>query len=111
MLFLFADLEPVFDEDNAVILEQSFEPWAHPQEVCILFVSTEFHYVFDEGTVVPTSVEDDDLTSRRQIFDVPLRVHLRLFTLGGGGQSNVPKDARTYAFHDPVDHAALSGGI
>src|SRR5215469_14645890 len=107
MLFLLADLEPVFDEDNAIIFEESLKAWAHAQKICILLVRAKFHYVFDERTVVPASVEDNDLTSRRQFFDVALRVQLRLFTLGGGGQSNVAKDARTHAFQDSVNYAAF----
>ena len=50
-----------------------------------LFCGAKAHYSFYTGTVVPTSVEDDDLTGSRKMRDVALDIHLRMLSLGRGG--------------------------
>jgi hypothetical protein len=45
------------------------------------------------------------------MFDITLKIDLRALPLGRSGESDDPKDARTDAFGDPLDHAALAGRI
>ena len=71
----------------------------------------EAHDPLDAGPVVPTAVEDHDLAGRREVRDVALEVHLRLLPLGRGGQGHDPEHPRADPFGDPLDRAALAGGV
>jgi hypothetical protein len=49
----------------------------------ILVFSAETHYVFDAGTVVPTAVENYNLTGSGKILHIKLKIHLALFAAAG----------------------------
>ena len=81
------------------------------QKVFDLFLGGIAHHPLDPGPVVPTAVEEHDLTGRRQMREVALDVHLRLLALGRRGQRDHAEDARAGALGDALDDAALAGGI
>ena len=45
-----------------------------------LFLGAETHYVLDAGAVVPATIEQDDLTCRRKLRDIALRISDRSFS-------------------------------
>src|SRR4051794_6396290 len=77
----------------------------------MLFFGAESHDILDTSTVVPTSVEDDDLTGRRKVGQVALHVHLALFAVRRRGKRNHAKYARTDALRDRPDSTALASPI
>src|SRR5262249_51276181 len=71
----------------------------------------ESHDALDSGAVVPTAVEEDDLTCCRKVRQVALDVELRFLALGGGRQRDDAKHPGAYPFCDRLDDATLAGGI
>src|SRR5262245_12006375 len=67
--------------------------------------------MLDSRAVVPAAVEEHDLASRREMFHVALQIHLRLLTLGRGGESDDTEDARADPLGDGFDAATLAGGV
>jgi hypothetical protein len=53
--------------------EKSLEDGTVPQKLPVLFLCTKAHYVLDTRAVIPTSVEDNDFTSRGKLFNVALK--------------------------------------
>src|SRR5579859_565154 len=76
MLLRFADLKPVLDKDNAVVLQQRLERRAHTEEVGVLFIAAKSHDMLDESTVVPAAIEDSYFPRSRHFFDVSLSIQL-----------------------------------
>src|SRR5262245_17337422 len=111
-LLLVTDLQPEFDEDDAGVgNDVSLERRAQFQEFMMLLLRTEPHHVFDTRAIIPTAVEDDDLTCRRKVRHVALHVHLRLLTVRRCWQRHEPEDARADAFGDGADGAAFPGAV
>src|SRR5208282_4025071 len=71
----------------------------------------EAHDRLDAGPVVPTSIEDHHLASRREVLYVALDVHLGLLAIGWGGQCHDPEDTWADPFGDPLDRATLPGSV
>src|SRR6516162_7855544 len=111
LLLLVADLQPIFDEYDAVVDDEQFELGAHLEEAAMLRLRTETHYVLDAGTVVPTAVEDHDLASRREMREVTLEIYLRLLAIGRRRQRHHSENAWANPLGDRLDRAALPGGI
>src|SRR5262245_43601096 len=76
LLFLVADGEPVFQQDDAAADEHPLELRAGAQEFRVLVLRAEAHDVFHPGPVVPAPVEQDDLPGSGQVGDVALEVPL-----------------------------------
>src|SRR5262249_45114366 len=108
VLLLLADFEPVFNQDNSIGFHQSFECRTHPQELVVLLVGTKPHDVFDKCAVIPAAIEQYYLSRCGQFVDIALRIHLRLLPVRRSRQRHMTKDARTYPFHDPTNHAAFA---
>ncbi len=72
-----------------------------------LLVGAEPHDSLDAGAVVPTAVEDHDLTRGGEVRDVALHVHLRLLAFGGCGQRDDTEHAWADALGDRLDRATL----
>src|SRR5215471_20274089 len=85
-LFLRADLQPIFEQDDTGIDDNLLKRGHHFQEMFGLLFGAEAHDPLNAGPVVPAAVEDHDLPGRGKMRDVALGVHLRLFALGGRGQ-------------------------
>src|SRR5690242_19813476 len=111
MLLPLADLKPVFDEGDAIVLQKRLKSGAHEEEVSVLLVAAKTHYMLNERTIVPAAIENRDFASRRHFLDVALCVQLRLFTLGWRRQCDVAKNPWTDAFHQAMDYFALTRGI
>ena len=84
---------------------------ARAQEVGVLLVGAEAHHALDAGAVVPTAVEEHDLAGRGQVRDVPLEVPLRALAFGGRTERDDACEPRVEPLHDPLDRAALAGGV
>ncbi len=66
---------------------------------------------FHPCPVVPTAIEDHHFTRCRQMGNVALPEPLALFALGGCRQGDYPEDPRAHPLGDPLDDAALAGGL
>ena len=69
------------------------------------------HDALDAGAVVPAAVEDQDLAGGGQLLDVALHVDLGLLPVGGRRQRDDAEDPRADPLGQPLDHAALAGGV
>src|SRR5246127_3321968 len=107
MLLPLAHLKPVFDEDDAIVLQKRLKRRAHAEEVGVLLVAAKTHYTLNERAIVPAAIENCDFASRRHFLHVTLCIQLRLFTLVRRRQCDVAKHTWTDAFHQPMDHPAL----
>ena len=76
-----------------------------------LVLGAEAHHPLDARAVVPAAVEDHDLAGRRQLRDVALHVDLGLLAVGRRRQRDDAEDARADPLGEPLDHAALAGGV
>ena len=77
----------------------------------MLLLGAESHHVFDAGAIVPAAVEDDDLARGREVLDVALHEHLRLFAVRGRRQRHHAEHARAHPLGDRLDGPALAGGV
>src|SRR5579872_2190719 len=72
MLYFLTEFEPVLHQNNAIVFEEGFESRTHAEKVIVLFSSAEFHYMFDERTVIPTAIEKHYLARCWQFLDIAL---------------------------------------
>src|SRR3954451_16308684 len=77
----------------------------------MLLLTAEAHHVLDSSPVVPTAVEDDDLTSRWEVRHVALKVDLALLAVGLGWKGHRPKNAGADTFRDRFDRTARSCSV
>ena len=89
-LLVGAHLEPVLHQHDAGVDHRLLDRGDLLQEPLRQVVGAEAHDPFDAGPVVPTAVEDDDLSRGGEVRDVSLHVHLRLLALGRRGQAPRP---------------------
>src|SRR5580765_1483974 len=82
VLFLFRYFEPVLKQDDALTDQKSFERWTVPEKLSVLFLSTKAHRVLDTGAVIPAPVEDYDLPSGGELFNVALSMELCFLPFG-----------------------------
>ena len=80
-LLVTADGEPDLEKMDAIVHEELLERNDLIEETHDLLVSRETHDAFDAGSVVPGSIEERNLTARRELFDVPLEIPLSLLDL------------------------------
>src|SRR5271166_6304293 len=111
MLLFLGDIEPVLQQDDAVVDNEVFEEGTAVEELFVFLLGAEPHYMLDPGAVVPAPVEDDDFPSRGQMLNVALRVDLRLLPLRRCRQGHQPEDTRAHALHDAFDDATLAGSV
>src|SRR5690606_10026385 len=81
------------------------------EKLLVLLVGTEAHDALDAGTVVPTAIKQDDFAAGGQMRDISLEIPLRLFPVVRCGQGGYPADPGVEPLRDPLDRAALAGGI
>src|SRR5436309_10621291 len=77
----------------------------------MLFGRAESEDLLDAGSVVPASIEQDDLAGGRQRLDVALEVPLRPLAVARFRQRDNPGRPRVQVLGDPLDRAALPGGV
>src|SRR6266850_5147017 len=78
LLLFVARLEPDFDQLDSAIDNVSLRLGTIFQKSLILFLGAEAHHMLHSGAVVPTAIENHDLTGGREMLHVSLQVHLRL---------------------------------
>ena len=100
-----------FTSDDPRPDEHALELGAAAKELPVLVLGAEAHHALDAGAVVPAAVEQDDLARRGQVGDVALEVPLGAFALGRRREGDDAADARAEALGDPLDDAALAGGV
>ena len=81
------------------------------QELEVLGFGTEAHHSLDTGAIVPTAVEEHDLSSGGQVGHVTLEVPLCFFALRGCGEGHHPAHAGVQTLGDSLDGATFAGGI
>ena len=111
LLLLVGDAEPVLAQQDPVLDEHPLEDRGLVQEAAVLVGGAEAHDPLDAGAVVPGAVEQGDLAGGRQVRDVALEVPLRQLALGGRRQGDDARDAGVQVLRDPLDRAALAGGV
>src|SRR5215471_11048143 len=110
LLFL-SDLHPIFNEDDSAIYHVLLCDWTELQKFFMLLRRAKSHHLLNAGAVIPTAVENDDFTRRREMLHVTLDVHLGLFTIGGRRQRKKPKHSGTDAFCDCANGTTLAGCV
>ena len=110
-LLVLADVQEVFEQEDAVVDELALDRRRQLEEVLVLLVGAEAHHALDAGAVVPGAVEQDDLARGGKAGHVALDVELALLAVRGCRQRHVLEHARAAALGDPLDHAALAGRV
>jgi hypothetical protein len=81
------------------------------KEFLVLRVGAKSHHPLDAGPVIPTPVEQDDLSTGRKVRNVPLKIPLGAFALVRDRKCNNTANPRVHALRDPLDHPALASGV
>src|SRR6516162_4616504 len=108
LLLLVIHRKPVLYEDDARANQHFFEEGARSQELLIFVLCAEAHDVLNAGAVVPTSVEQNDLTSRGQFRHIPLEIPLPALPLGRSGEGDDAADAGIERICNALDHPTLA---
>src|SRR3974377_1803462 len=103
LLPLTGDREPVLDQDDPVLDQQSFEDRALPEEDPVLGRCAEPEHLLDPGAVVPTAVEQGHLARPRALLDVALEVPLCALSVTRLRKRDDPRDARVQVVGYPLD--------
>jgi hypothetical protein len=106
-----ADLQPVLQQQDPVTDHGPLDRRGQLQEPLGLLRRAEPHDPLNPGPVVPAPVKDHDLAGGGEVGEVPLDVHLGPLAVGRGGQGNDPEHPRAHPLGDPLDRAALAGGV
>src|SRR5947208_1484188 len=110
-LFLVADGEPVFQQEDAGADQQTLELRAGAEELIVLLLRAEAHDILHPRPVAPTSVEQDDLPGGGQVGDVALEVPLRLLRVGGLAKGDDTATTGVQGLGNALDGPALAGGV
>src|SRR4030081_889828 len=68
LLLCLPNLHPILDENDAGIHDVLFHQRTDVEETAMLFFGTEAHHIFHAGAVVPTPIENRDLSSGREML-------------------------------------------
>src|SRR6266480_2004478 len=80
LLFLVADFEPELDELDAAIDQVLFHHRSEIEKPPVFLLRAEPHHMLDAGAVIPTAIENHDLTSGWEERHVALEVDHRFLT-------------------------------
>ena len=111
LLLVHAGFEPELDQDDAGVHDIFFDLRAKLEETLVFFLAAEAHDVFDTRAIVPTSVEDHDLSCRGKMLDVALEKYLGFFPIGRSGEGHGPEYAWAHFLGESPDCSAFAGGI
>ena len=103
--------EPVFAQDNAVFNQQTLKNRRLMQEATVLLRGAEAHDTLNAGTVVPGAVENHDLTSSRQLFDITLEVPLTLLTASRSRQGLNTTGTGVQVLRDALNGRPLASSV
>jgi hypothetical protein len=104
-------MEPVLDEDDAVLHKLLLETGSEIEETLIFCVTAETHDLLHSKPVVPTSVEEHHLTASRKVRDIPLEIPLGSLAVRWCRGCNGSYDARIEASGDGLDGSTFTGRI
>ena len=76
VLLFDADIEKIFEENDAVVNDGAFHQGAVDEKVPILGFGTEAHDALHPGTVVPTAIENHYFTGGGKMSYESLQVQL-----------------------------------
>src|SRR6516164_7157334 len=107
-LLLVIHRKPVFYEDYARANQHFFEEGARSHELPIFVLCAEAHDALNAGAVVPTPVEQNDLTGRGQFGHIPLEIPLPALPLGRSGEGKDPADAGVQRICNALDDPTLA---
>ncbi len=111
LLFIFADIQKVFEQDDAALDHCRLKTRCEFKEPFGLFLRTEAHHALDTRPIIPGSVENHDFASSRELLDIALHVDLRLLPVRRCWQSDDAEDARADALGESFDDAAFTGRV
>src|SRR6185312_14227286 len=77
----------------------------------MLLFRAEAHDLFDTGTIIPGTVEKNDLPRRRKVCDVTLEIPLPPLALGWYIKGYNSRRAGIQVLHETLDCAALTRGV
>ena len=105
------DGEPQFDQVDTAADQHPLEIRGLAHELLVLTRRAVAHHPLDARPVVPGPVEHHDLPGRRQMLHVPLEVPLRALPVRRLVQRHHAGTAQVEMLGEPLDRAALAGGI
>jgi hypothetical protein len=108
LLLLVAYFKPKLAKSDTARRYVALHHWTKFEKPGMLLFRAKAHHMFHPGTVVPTAIEYDDLARCRKVPHVPLKVHLRLLSIGGSRKSDESEYSRAYALHYGLDCAAFT---
>src|SRR3989338_7713551 len=111
MLFVVGDRKPVLDQNDAGADQHLFEFRHSAEEFLVLVFVAKSHHFFNTGAVVPTAVEKNDLTSRRQMGHITLKIPLAALPLTGRRKCGHPADTRIQPLGDALDYPSFAGCV
>src|SRR6056297_1286604 len=110
-LFGAADVEPELEEVDALVDQHALEIRYLSEERLAFGLGAEAEDMFDHAAIVPAAVIEHDLPPGGQVVDITLEIPLCGLGVGGFGERHHPRAARVEVLAEPLDGAALSGGI
>ncbi|SPL64487.1 hypothetical protein OHAE_354 [Ochrobactrum soli] len=110
-LHFLPDIEPEFEQVNAVRHDHPFEIGRFGEEDFKLRRSAEAHHRFHASPVIPGAVEGDEFARRGEMRHIALEIPLPAFGGGGFWQGDVARGTRVHEFADGEDGAALASRI
>src|SRR3989304_5107372 len=73
-LLLATDVEVIFEDREAAMHEQLLEHRHRLHEFLVLCIRAETHYALAARALVPTAIEENDLSGNRKLFDIALEI-------------------------------------
>jgi hypothetical protein len=110
-LFLLTHFEPILYKDDPILNHRAFPGGTHFKEAGYFVLVAKPHNSLNARAVVPTAIENDYLSTSRQVGNVPLNVHLGLLALCRCRQRNESEDSRANSLGNSFDDAAFAGGV
>ena len=111
LLLLVAGLQPDFDELDAALDDVFLDLGAEFEKAGVLLLRAKAHHILHASAVIPTAVENDDLTRRREMRHVTLHIHLRLLAIGRRRQRDRAKHAGADSLGQGANGAAFARGV
>src|SRR5271165_1307202 len=111
LLLLVADFQPEFDELDAGIDDVFLDAGADLEKALVLLFRAKAHHVFDARAVIPTAIEDHDLTRSWKVLHVTLQIDLRLLPVRWCRQGDDAENARTNPLGNGLDRPTFSRRI
>ena len=82
-VFAAPDVEPEFNQDDAVVYQHLFEIVDLIKELFALFVCAKAENLFNNAAIVPRPIKHHDFARRWQVFDVALEIPFGSFGFCG----------------------------